>query len=551
MIELGSDQAVVSTQDFSKSIMNGEGAGHKMENEMAQYGNDYHENSSLFDDPASQLSSNLGKLGKENLVYDANIGTDTTKVDMLEEFESDGTTKRKIVKETTTGEANNNDDEESQDEQQKSEVIAEGQYESNTKNEENNSTANKQNGISPNHHFKQPKAPKTGTSVLGNSGNAFPQIINSRLQNLGTYPRTKSTTQSNKGTVVMSKKGNEAQDDSAEIPSPASKGSLHRRVSIGTVRKNSTIPRPFSLATEKRASLGARRSGGEVASVESRRPIMNNVISPFAERRQSAIKSASAVSETKHLHHKTSSTGASKGRPSSGTSASVSNFRCNEQAGNNKKEFNSELEEKFHAEEGRKHLQAKTKEQQEGQLEKVRKSLSFKATPMPHFYQEAAPLKPELKKIPPTRPKSPKLGRRNSSIGLESDVNPSHNNNIKMHLQKPGQDNASKTPSKAKSAVNKTMQSSLTTRNPVTPKHKASNIPETGYLNESTENDKIPPSKPVNDSSESSTNEEKIMPQEADGVEEKNELKPKCGNDCSESSTNEEKVMLQEADAVE
>lgn len=573
MIELGSVQAVVTTEDFSKSIMNGEGAGHKTENEMVQYGNDYHENSSLSDNSASQLSSNLGKLGKENLVYDANIGTEITKVDMLEEFESDGTTKRKTVKETTTtGEANNNDNEESQDEQQKSEVIAEGKNESNLENEEN-SIANKQNRISPNHHFKQPKPPKNGRS----SENAFPRIINSRLQNQGTYPRTKSTTQSSKGTVLISKKGNEAQNDSAEIQSPASKGSLHSRVSIGTVRQNCTIPRPFSLATDKRASLGVRYSGGEIAGVESKRSIMNNAISPLAERRQSATKSASAISETKHLHyvgHKIPSTGASKGRPSSGTSASVSNFRCNEGA-NNKKESNSELEEKVHAKEGRKHLQAKTKEQPQGQLEKVRKSHSFKATPMPDFYQAAVARKPELKKIPPTRAKSPKLGRRNSSIGLESDGNPSQShisarlslgpNSIeRRHLQKPRQDNASRTPSKAKSAVNKTMQSSSTTRrdksveteyngsrNPVTPRQKASNIPETGYPSESIENDQIPTNKPVNDSSESSINEEKIIPQEADGVEEKNEPKPKCVRDCFGSSTNEEKVTLQETDAVE
>lgn len=559
MIDIESVQAVVSTQDFSKNTMNGEGASFKMENE-----------NSSSDDPASQLSSNIGTLGKENLVYDANIETETRNVDMPKEFESEATTQRKIVQETT-GEANNNDDEDPQDKQQKSEVIAEGQYESNTKNEDNNSTANKKNGSSPNNHFKQPKPPKTGASLLGNSRNAFPRTINSRPQNLGTFTRTNSTTQSSKGTVLMSRKGNEARDDNAEVSSPASKGLLHRRVSVGTVRQNSTIPRPFSLATDKRASLGVRHSSGEVAGVESRRSIMNNVTTPFAERRQSTTKSASAVSETKHLQHvghKIPSTGASKGRPSSGTSASVSNFRCNEQT-DNKKEFNSELEEKFHAKEGRKQLQAKTKEQQEGQIENMRKSVSFKATPMPNFYREAAPPKPVLKKIPPTRPKSPKLGRRNSSTGLDSNGNSSQShisarsslghNNIERHLQKPSQDNASKTPSKADSAVKKSTQSLLTTkpdksvktkyngsRNSVAPKQEALDIPDTGYPN-----DKIATSKPVNQCSESSTNEEKIVPQEADGVEEENELKPKSASDCSKSSTNEEKVMLQEADAIE
>ena len=137
MIESGSFQAVVTTEDLSKSIMNEEGAGHKTENEMVQYGNDYHENNSLSNDSTSQIYYNLGKLGKQKLVYDENIGTNITKVDMLEEFESGGTTKKKIVKETPTGEANNNNNEESQDEQQKSKMIAEGKYESNPENEEN------------------------------------------------------------------------------------------------------------------------------------------------------------------------------------------------------------------------------------------------------------------------------------------------------------------------------------------------------------------------------------------------------------------------------
>jgi len=83
------------------------------------------------------------------------------------------------------------------------------------------------------------------------------------------------------------------------------------------------------------------------------------------------------------------------------------NFRTDERA-ERRRDFYSKLEERLKVkEEERRRAELKLLEEKEWQLRELRKSLAYKANPVPRFYQEPAPAPAEIRKIAPTRAKSP------------------------------------------------------------------------------------------------------------------------------------------------
>ncbi len=143
---------------------------------------------------------------------------------------------------------------------------------------------------------------------------------------------------------------------------------------------------------------------------------------------------AAAASATTKLQAYPLSKGKSGQQSSIGTEATSFKFRCEERA-ERRRDFYDKLEDRVRAKaKAEAKAIAEAKEAKEAQLKLLRRSLTYKANPVPSFYQEPPPPPTELKRIPLTRPKSPKFtpSRRRSTGQTSLAADPSDDQQLQQ-----------------------------------------------------------------------------------------------------------------------
>ncbi|XP_019161659.1 PREDICTED: protein WVD2-like 2 [Ipomoea nil] len=196
--------------------------------------------------------------------------------------------------------------------------------------------------------------------------------------------------------------------------------SSHNKLSLPMNDKNPIVSKPSDLGTEDHAIPETVDAGSSHSANPNDLETPNK---PLENSPEVSIKSQQQQLDDRKDHEEeedscslVSSSGGSSVR---GTKFKVTiplgpTFRSEERAAR-RKEFHMKMEEKHKALEAEKQEQAaRAKEMEEAAIRQLRKSMVYKANPVPNFYREGPPPKAEVKKLPVTRAKLPNLARRKS-----------------------------------------------------------------------------------------------------------------------------------------
>ncbi|CAN4124054.1 unnamed protein product [Withania somnifera] len=193
---------------------------------------------------------------------------------------------------------------------------------------------------------------------------------------------------------VTSGKGKQAHKDMPRKPnrrhsdvSLTQKGAKPRLDALGTLlRSTARMPKPEVCSGSKANVLNQQKSTGQQLRA-----------------RKAVASRASCTEEVTHRVHQSvnrEKQSVNSCQPEVKQNGPSFRFKSEERT-RKRKEFLMKLEEKVHAKEEETHqLQARTQEKKEAELKQLRRSLNFKATPMPAFYREPGRSNKDKKSFP-------------------------------------------------------------------------------------------------------------------------------------------------------
>ncbi|KAK6143305.1 hypothetical protein DH2020_023653 [Rehmannia glutinosa] len=204
---------------------------------------------------------------------------------------------------------------------------------------------------------------------------------------------------------IIKAEAQKSTDKKSSLPAKPGSGSANN----GTIDANSFQPLTPALEAGKQASCANHANGAENNdSGVTVLPKSNDLDSPMSAKKSQSYCYALAIGIVLSIRSTATSVRTKITVPV------APRFTCVDRL-ERRKEFYTKLEEKHKALEKEKlEYEARTKEEEQAAIKQLRKSMTYKANPVPTFYREGPPPKVELKKLPVTRAKSPNLTRRKS-----------------------------------------------------------------------------------------------------------------------------------------